>query len=86
MLIFMHAMACFPEVQTRMREEIYRVVGTDRLPSFVDRERLPYINAAIKEVYRWHPNTPLGVPRRLQDADIYRGFSIMNDEKHFLTS
>jgi len=74
MLIFMHAMACFPEVQTRMREEIHRVVGTDRLPSFVDRERLPYINAAIKEVYRWHPNTPLGVPRKLQDADIYRGF------------
>ncbi|KAG2116255.1 cytochrome P450 [Suillus cothurnatus] len=76
MLIFMHAMACFPEVQTRMREEIYRVVGTDRLPSFVDRERLPYINAAIKEVYRWHPNTPLGVPRKLQDGDIYRGYYI----------
>jgi cytochrome P450 len=76
MLVFMHAMACFPEVQTRMREEIHRVVGTDRLPSFVDRERLPYINAAIKEVYRWHPNTPLGAPRKLQDEDIYRGYYI----------
>jgi cytochrome P450 len=75
MLVFMHAMACFPEVQNRMREEIYRVVGTDRLPSFVDRERLPYINAAIKEVYRWNPNSPLGAPRKLQDADVYRGFS-----------
>ncbi|KIK39059.1 hypothetical protein CY34DRAFT_89871 [Suillus luteus UH-Slu-Lm8-n1] len=72
MLVFMHAMACFPEIQNRMREEIYRVVGTDRLPSFVDRERLPYINAAIKEVYRWNPNSPLGAPRKLQDADVYR--------------
>ncbi|KAG2140543.1 cytochrome P450 [Suillus bovinus] len=72
MLVFMHAMACFPEVQTRMREEIYRVIGTGRLPSFADRERLPYINAAIKEVYRWKPNTPLGGPRKLQNADVYR--------------
>jgi cytochrome P450 len=76
MLVFMHAMACFPEVQARMREEIYRVVGTDRLPSFVDRERLPYINAAVKEVYRWKPNTPLGVPRKLQDEDVYKGYYI----------
>ncbi|KAG1786384.1 cytochrome P450 [Suillus plorans] len=76
MLVFMHAMACFPEVQTRMREEIHRVVGTDRLPSFDDRGRLPYINAAIKEVYRWKPNTPFGAPRKLQDADVYRGYHI----------
>ncbi|KAG2085586.1 cytochrome P450 [Suillus discolor] len=76
MLTFMHAMACFPEVQTRMREEIHRVVGTDRLPSFDDRGRLPYINAAIKEVYRWKPNSPLGAPRKLQDADVYRGYHI----------
>jgi len=76
MLVFMHAMACFPEVQTRMREEIHRVIGTDRLPSFDDRGRLPYINAAIKEVYRWKPNSPLGAPRKLQDADVYRGYHI----------
>ncbi|KIK41610.1 hypothetical protein CY34DRAFT_12925 [Suillus luteus UH-Slu-Lm8-n1] len=76
MLVFIHAMACFPEVQNRMREEIYRVVGTDRLPSFADRGRLPYINAAIKEVYRWKPNSPLGAPRKLQDADVYRGYYI----------
>jgi cytochrome P450 len=57
-----------------MREEVYRVVGTDRLPSFDDRGQLPYINAAIKEVYRWSPNSPLGAPRKLQDADVYRGF------------
>jgi cytochrome P450 len=86
MLVFIHAMACFPEVQDRMREEIYRVVGTDRLPSFADRGRLPYINAAIKEVYRWKPNSPLGAPRKLQDADVYKGFSILSGEEHFLTS
>ncbi|KAJ8584953.1 cytochrome P450 [Rhizopogon salebrosus TDB-379] len=79
MLVFIHAMACFPEVQARMREEIHRVVGTDRLPSFSDREGLPYINAAIKEVYRWNPNTPMGAPRKLQDADVYRGYYIPKD-------
>jgi len=79
MLVFIHAMACFPEVQARMRDEIYRVVGTDRLPSFDDREGLPYINAAIKEMYRWNPNAPMGAPRKLQDADVYRGYYIPKD-------
>jgi cytochrome P450 len=73
MLVFMHAMVCYPEVQARIREEIHSVVGTGRLPSFDDRERLPYVNAAIKEVYRWKPNTPLGPPRKLQEADVYKG-------------
>jgi len=78
MLVFMHAMVLYPEVQARIREEIHSVVGTSRLPSFDDRERLPYVNAAIKEVYRWKPNTPLGAPRKLQEADVYKG--ILNHE------
>lgn len=85
MLVFMHAMVCFPEVQARMRDEIHKVVGTDRLPSFDDRKRLPYINAAIKEVYRWNPNTPMGAPRKLQDVDVYRGISNReSDIEYFL--
>lgn len=54
-----------PEVQAKAHEEIDRVVGRDRLPNFEDRENLPYINAIVKEVLRWHPVSPLGLPHRL---------------------
>ena len=41
-----------PEVYRKMQDEIDRVVGTDRLPEFEDREYLPYTECVIKEVYR----------------------------------
>ena len=42
-----------PEVYRKAQEEIDRVVGPDRLPDFDDRDSLPYLNAIVKEVYRW---------------------------------
>ena len=57
---FVLALTLFPHVQRRAQEEIDRVIGNDRLPTMVDRGRLPYVDAVIKEVYRWKPATPLG--------------------------
>lgn len=53
-------MACYPAVFKRAQEEIDRVVGPDRLPSFKDRENLPYINALCKEIFRWENVVPAG--------------------------
>ena len=53
-------MAMFPEVQRQAQAEIDRVVGPGRLPTFEDRENLPYVNAMIKEILRWHPILPMG--------------------------
>ena len=53
-------MALYPEVQKKAQAEIDAVVGPDRLPEFEDRPSLPYINAVIKELLRWHLVTPLG--------------------------
>lgn len=47
-----------PDVAQKAQAEIDAVVGQDRLPSFADRERLPYINALVLEVMRWHSVTP----------------------------
>lgn len=44
----------------RAREELDRVVGTDRLPTFTDRPQLPYINALMKETLRWQTVGPVG--------------------------
>ncbi len=46
------AMLKYPEVQRCAQEEIDRVVGNDRLPSFEDRDQLPYIDALCLEVLR----------------------------------
>lgn len=56
----MQAMVLFPKVQTQAQAELDRVVGPNRLPTFEDYERLPYIRALIKEVLRWRGVPPLG--------------------------
>ena len=60
MVSFFLAMSLYPEVQVQAQREIDQVVGKDRLPSYKDRNSLPYINALVKEVLRWNPVTPLG--------------------------
>lgn len=48
-----------PNVQKKAQEELDRVIGTDRLPLLSDRGSLPYVEALVKEVLRWHPILPL---------------------------
>jgi cytochrome P450 len=50
----------FPEKQKRAQEELDRVVGSERLPTFDDRPSLPYVEAIISECFRWHPTSPAG--------------------------
>ena len=59
-MTFFLAMALYPEVQAKAQSEIDRITGGNRLPSYEDRDSLPYLNAMIKEVLRWNPVTPLG--------------------------
>ena len=56
---FMLAMTLFPDIQKRAQAEIDIVVGDGRLPSFEDRERLPFVEAIVKEVLRWRPPVPV---------------------------
>jgi len=65
-----------PHVQLKAQEELARVIGNDRLPVLEDREALPYITAITKETYRWELVTPIGVPHRLMEDDIYEGYFI----------
>ena len=69
-------MTLHPEVQRKAQEEIERVVGRDRLPTFEDRAQLPYLECVIREVYRWNPAAPLGVAHQLSQDDVYEGYFI----------
>ncbi|KXG50521.1 Cytochrome P450 [Penicillium griseofulvum] len=73
---FFLAMALFPEVQRKAQEEIDTVLGTNRLPQFQDRDNLPYINALVKEVLRWHPVVPMSVPHMSSQDDTCEGYFI----------
>ena len=69
-------MIAFPEVQRRAQAEIDAVVGRDRLPTFADVLRLPYVCAIIKEILRWRPAVPLGIPHAATNEDWYEGMYI----------
>lgn len=73
---FTLAMIKFPHVQRKAQEEIDRVIGTDRLPNFEDRDKLPYIDALVKEAMRWWPISPMGFPHTATDDIEYNGLHI----------
>lgn len=52
-------MTLYPNVLKRAQEEVDRVIGVDRLPSFSDRKNLPYIEALVQETLRWENVLPL---------------------------
>jgi cytochrome P450 len=49
------ALAKNPRIQEKARKEIDAVCGTERAPLFSDFEKMPYVNAIIKEGLRWRP-------------------------------
>jgi cytochrome P450 len=73
---FVLAMLLFPDVQKKAQQEIDTVVGTDRLPHFEDRDKLPYIDALIKETLRWIPVAPMGVVHTADEDIHYQEFVI----------
>ena len=69
-------MIAFQEVQRRAQAEIDAVVGRERIPTFANAPRLPYVRAIIKEIFRWRPTITLGVPHVATEKDWYEGMHI----------
>jgi cytochrome P450 len=49
-----------PEIQTIAQKELDAVTMRERLPTFEDRPKLPFIDAICKEILRWRPVVPMG--------------------------
>jgi hypothetical protein len=87
---FIMAMALHPDVQVKVQQELDSVIGRGRLPTFADRESLPYMECVFKECLRWGTPAPLckahvivqfrlthcfqAVPHRLVQTDIYEDY------------
>ncbi|KAH9478384.1 Cytochrome P450 monooxygenase 208 [Psilocybe cubensis] len=73
---FLWAMAVNPNVMKKAQSEIDTVIGLNRLPTFEDRDSLPYIEAIYREVLRSLPPLPLGGPHTTIQDDHYKGYFI----------
>ncbi|PHH86202.1 hypothetical protein CDD83_10589 [Cordyceps sp. RAO-2017] len=76
LIVFVLNMTLHPEVQAKAQHMLDREIGRDRLPTFRDRARLPYIDHIVQETLRWCPVSPIGVPHRSLEDDVYDGYLI----------
>uniref|UniRef100_H3DQX4 Steroid 21-hydroxylase n=3 Tax=Tetraodon nigroviridis TaxID=99883 RepID=H3DQX4_TETNG len=86
----------YPQIQSRIQEELDSRVGMDRSPKLSDRGSLPYLEATIREVLRIRPVAPLFIPHvalsdtSIGDFTVKRGtrviinlWSLHHDEKEW---
>lgn len=66
----MLAMVTYPEAQKKAQEELDEIIGRDRMPTFADRDSLPYIQACVRESLRWKTVAPVGVPHVCEEVRI----------------
>ncbi|KAF9047972.1 cytochrome P450 [Rhodocollybia butyracea] len=78
-LVFILTMAMNPEVQDKAHAELDAWIGDEEfhLPSFdEDRNKLPYLDKILWEVFRFQPVIPLGLPHCTTQEDVYEGYRI----------
>ena len=79
---FVLMMCLHPHVQARAQQELDSVIGTERLPAMADREKLPYVNACVRELLRLYPVAPLGKTQKSTSPFIGLRFSFLSGVAH----
>jgi cytochrome P450 len=74
---FVLAAVMFPETLAKAQKEIDEIVGPDRSPDFDDLLEMPYVEAFVKEVFRWRSVAIIGgQPHAPLQDDYYNGWYI----------
>lgn len=68
--------AAYPEAQKKAHQEVLKIVGENRFPTFEDEENLPYIRACVKEILRIRPVANIGSPHYTTADVVYKDFFI----------
>nr|XP_020658509.1 cytochrome P450 1B1 [Pogona vitticeps] len=74
----------YPEVQTKLQEEIDKVVGRDRLPCAEDQPHLPYVMAFLYESMRFSSFVPVTIPHCTTVDTTLMGYHIPKDTVIFV--
>ncbi|GJE99701.1 cytochrome P450 [Phanerochaete sordida] len=69
------ALVLHPEIQKRAQASIDEICQ-GRLPDFTDFDRLPYVDALVREALRWSPAVALNLPHMNTKDDVYKGYFI----------
>ena len=73
---FLLLLANRPDIQSKVHEELDRVIGRDALPTVDDRTRLPYTFACLAESMRYRTIGPLGLPHKASEDTEIGGYLI----------
>ncbi|OAP58154.1 hypothetical protein AYL99_07244 [Fonsecaea erecta] len=74
--VFTLAMLLYPDVMRKGQAELDSALGSSHFPTFEDKDRLPYIDAIVKETLRWRPVSAGGIPHAVIQDDEYMGYDI----------
>ncbi|KIJ26400.1 hypothetical protein M422DRAFT_145448, partial [Sphaerobolus stellatus SS14] len=61
-------------IQGKGQKEIDDLLRGERLPKLEDMPSLPFVRDIMREVLRWNPVAPLGIPHLLTQENAYREF------------
>ncbi|XP_059838831.1 cytochrome P450 1B1 [Hypanus sabinus] len=73
-----------PELQRKIQEEVDRVVGRQRLPTFQDEPHLPYLVAFLYESMRFSSFVALTIPHSTTKDTLLHGYHIPKDTVVFV--
>ncbi|XP_059299290.1 geraniol 8-hydroxylase-like isoform X2 [Lycium ferocissimum] len=75
-----------PEELNKVRQEIIQQIGTERPVKETDIDKLPYLQAVVKETLRLHPAVPLLLPRKaLNDTEMF-GYTVPKNSQVFVNA
>lgn len=72
---FLLAMLHYPGWLGKLQAEIEEVC-LGECPSWEHREKMPLLRAVVKEVIRWRPPVPTGIPHATEADDVWNGYFI----------
>lgn len=73
-----------PEMMEKAQQEIDSIVGNDNTVEESHLQKLHYLNAIMKEVFRLHPALPLLVPHSPSESCIIGGYTIPKGARVFV--
>ena len=73
---FVIAMLHYPSAAQKAQAELDTVVGRERVPELDDKDNLPYLQAIVREVLRWRPPIPLGIPHAMTEDTWFKGYLV----------
>lgn len=77
LITFVLACCAFPEAMRKAQAELDAVIGASRSPHWDDSPSLPYVNAFVKEVFRWRSVAIIGgQPHSPTQDDEWNGYLI----------